>query len=340
MNSVEPKISFGFVNCNRLFYLQSSVESLLECSKDYENKEIIVVDNASVEEGTSEYLDSLEERGFKVFRQTHRDPSNEYARGLNIIASESTGDFICPLEGDTQFVIDSKWLSHCVKFFQEHYDNIGCMQLDAQRRVRNMTSKFAIPPGQENSEFPILFQLDKNPVSGAGSVMYSRKVLDLIYPWVEANDSHEGGGDSETKMLAKINNIMRENGFNWACAVPIASPSVGIHTDPRGTNARIRGNRRYGVYFAPKDDHRYYKIHEFDELIKRKSSYGGAPIPIEDLAISIGWEAPIDETGNWKKNPIRPSTAGPDDYVELKQINQNKTTAMKEFVYVDEWMEE
>ena len=47
------KVTFGIVNCNRLFYLKSCLESLIDTTQNYENKELIVIDNASVEPGTS-----------------------------------------------------------------------------------------------------------------------------------------------------------------------------------------------------------------------------------------------------------------------------------------------
>ena len=93
----EPKVTFGFVNCNRLHYLRSCVESLLICTEDYSNKEIIIVDNASKEEGTEEYLNDLRDRGFKVFVQEERDPSNEYAKALNIIAENATGKYVASI---------------------------------------------------------------------------------------------------------------------------------------------------------------------------------------------------------------------------------------------------
>ncbi len=79
----KPLVSVGVVNCNRLHYLKSCLESFLECTEDYTNKEVIVVDNASTEEGTEEYLLDLESRGHRVIRMTSRDPSYEFARGLN-----------------------------------------------------------------------------------------------------------------------------------------------------------------------------------------------------------------------------------------------------------------
>ena len=92
-----PRVTFGIVNCNRLFYLKSCLESLIHCTEDYKNKEIILVDNASIEEGTKEYLQKKEEQGVRVFRQEKRDPANEFAKALNIIVRETTGDYICPV---------------------------------------------------------------------------------------------------------------------------------------------------------------------------------------------------------------------------------------------------
>ena len=100
-----PKVTFGIVNCNRLHYMRSCLESLLYCTDSYDNKEIIIVDNASVEQGTSEYLDEKEKQGIIVIRQEKRDPSSEFAKGLNVIIENSTGEYICPLQGDMQFIV-------------------------------------------------------------------------------------------------------------------------------------------------------------------------------------------------------------------------------------------
>lgn len=80
-----PLVTIGFVNCNRLHYLKSCVESAVETTKDYPNLEFIIIDNASIEEGTSEYLNEKESLGFKIVRQDKRDPKNEFAKGLNKI---------------------------------------------------------------------------------------------------------------------------------------------------------------------------------------------------------------------------------------------------------------
>tara|TARA_Y100000310_G_scaffold200219_1_gene200248 strand:+ start:80 stop:1033 length:954 start_codon:yes stop_codon:yes gene_type:complete len=310
-----PKVSFGIVNCNRLFYLKSCLESLLVCTEDYPNKEIILVDNASVEEGTEEYLLEKEKQGIRVFRQKERDPANEFAIALNLICRESTGDFVCPIQGDSQFVIKGGWLKEYVKFYSDNVDKIGCMSFDAQRRVRNTSSVFSDFYGDD--DFKFVFDFKRYPVSGAGDVMFSRKIIDMISPWSEKNEAFEGGPDSETKMLQKVLKLMKEESLKLCCVMPVLPVSVAIYTDPRGTNARIRGNKRYGEYWASKDDFKYYEILDYEEAIKKVSGKN-KPLGIEDIVTAAGdWVLPIDATGNWKKNPIRPETAKSSDYVVL-----------------------
>jgi len=332
-----PKVTFGIVNCNRLFYLKSCVESLLNCTEDYPNKEIIIVDNASVEDGTEEYLHEKEKQGAKVFRQLTRDPSNEFARALNLIVRESTGDFICPLQGDMQFVVRGVWLHEYVSFFLENSSNTGCILFDAQRSVRNAADKFSDPMGQQ---FKFVHSLIRNPVNGAADVMYSRKIIEQIYPWSESNVSHEGGGDSETKMLEKVSKIIRDHNHQIFCAMPILPVSVAINTDPRGTNARVRGNKRYGDYWEPKVDYRYYEIYELDNIKKTPEIYGDLsnthiPIGIEHIANPIGWKKPVDTQGNWLKNPIDPKIASPSDYTVLYEDTIANVTSEE---YLDEWL--
>ena len=150
----QPKVTFGIINCNRLHYLKSCVESLIVSTSDYENKEIIIVDNASSEKGTDEYLIEKGEQGIKVFRQVSRDPSNEFAKALNIITRESTGDYIAHLQGDMQFVINGGWLHEYVKFYEKFKNQVGCVGLDAQRTKRNrQTSKFSKKMNDDYSFF-------------------------------------------------------------------------------------------------------------------------------------------------------------------------------------------
>ena len=306
-----PKVSFGMVNCNRLFYLKSCLESLLECTQDYPNKEIIIVDNASAEKGTKEYLDSIKDENIKIHITKERDPSNEYARGLNTIYELSDGDYIIPLEGDLQFIVKNGWLKEYVDFFENNKESTGSISLDAQRTIRLNNGRYLFPKNQ--SKYKFIYNLANHPISGAGDAVYSREILDKMYPWVTENSSHEGGGDCETKMLAKINKILGDKRSSTFLAVPIFPVCTAIYTDPRGTNARIRGNKGYGEYWPPKESFKYYEIHEYEDALKLISDRD-VPLGIESVANPIGWDKPLDNQGNWLKNPIRPENCTEDDY--------------------------
>ena len=290
-----PLVTFGFVNCNRLFYLKSCIESFIETTMDYPEKQIIVVDNASIEGGTEEYLDSLRERGFLVISQKERDPSNEYAKALNLIAENAVGDYVALIPADMQFVVKGGWLKEYVEFYNKYRNSIGCVSFDAQRRVRNKAGSYSGPLGDGKMKF--LFHFNRNPIMGAANCFFSREMLSKIYPWSVENESHEGGHDSETKMLYKISQEITHPMFYAAPAIPV---SVAIFNEDGGT-ARIRGNKRYGKYIKPKDDIHYYKIFEFKEVI---SKYGDRDVPtsIEEVAEAIDWNLPLDASGNWIKS--------------------------------------
>ena len=337
-----PKVTFGFVNCNRLHYLKSCVESLLYCTEDYPNKEFIIIDNASIEEGTEEFLLEKESQGFIVIRQPKRDPANEFAKALNIIAEKATGDFVCPLQSDMQFILKSGWLRKYVEFYSKHINNIGCMIFDAQRKITNNRRK---PYGLfndtvlHNNDYNFVVDVNRNPILGAADCMFSKKVIDLIKPWDEKNDKHEGGGDSETKMLQKAQQLIQQNNLRLYAVAPMIPPAAAIYTDPRGTNARVRNNRRYGVYFAPKQGFTYYKIHEYGNLVK-KFNDEKIPVGLEQIVETIGYPKPVDQHGNWLKNPINPDTATPDDYVELDKNTQvtTQTVPKTQDKELDDWL--
>ena len=293
-----PLVTFGFVNCNRLFYLRSCIESFLETTSDYPNKQIIVVDNASDEAGTDEYLDELRGRGFLVIKQPERDPSNEYAKALNIIAENSEGQYVAPIPADTQFVVRGRWLHEYIEFFQKYEEGIGCISFDAQRRIRNRNGTYSKVLGEGDMKF--LFHFNRNPVMGAANCLFSKKMLDMMYPWEVQNKSHEGGQDSETKMLVKVKQHLNETNKQVYYAAPIIPVSIAIFNED-GNTARVRKNKRYGKYIEPKDKVRYYEMHEFDEVVSR---YGDSktPIGIEDVAVAVDWNLPLDQKGNWIKS--------------------------------------
>jgi len=337
MKTSQPKVTFGIINCNRLHYLKSCVESLIHSTRDYDNKEIIIVDNASTEKGTDEYLTAKSAAGIRVFRQASRDPSNEFAKGLNIITRESTGDYIVHLQGDMQFVINGGWLSEYVKFYEKFKNQIGCIGLDAQRTKRNrQTSKFS---EKMNDSYSFFIDYTRIPFSCSADVMYSRESLEFMGMFLENNEGHEAGINSEDDMRNRIINKLKDGNYKIFCAMPLISPAAGIFTDARGTNARVRGNRRYGDYWEPKEDFKYYEVRDYSDILENYKNRE-IPVGIEELAIPIGWDQPVDSMGDWLKNPIRIETATRDDWEEIDQIETVVITDTESPSYLDEWLGE
>ena len=340
----QPRVTFGIVNCNRLHYLRSCLESLLYCTESYKNKQIIIVDNASVEDGTKEYLDEKESQGITVIRVQNRDPSNEFAKALNTIVENSDGEYICPLQGDMQFIVKGDWLERYVDYFSKYKTHIGCIALDAQRRVRikNHAPFGAFQESDLDSDFRFFVDPKRRPICGAADVLYSREIIDKIYPWSVDNLNHEGGNDSETSMLDKIVSLIKSGEidkdiFFISPQIPV---SAAIWTDMRGTNARVRGNKRYGDYWPPKEDFRYYEIFDITSLMEQQTREG-LPVSIDSIANGVGWDVPKDSGGNWLKNPIRPEDATDDDFVDLT-CNDNKTDMIcdKAYDYMSEWLDD
>jgi len=335
-----PKVSVGFVNCNRLHYLKSCVESFLYCTQEYNNKELIIIDNNSVEEGTEEYLAEKESQGFMIIRKDYRDPSNEFATALNEIVKVSTGDYVAILQGDMQFILKGKWLQDYVSLMTMHSLQIGCISFDAQRKVTHNANQLSTPI-TINEKFNFVADLSRPPLAGAADAFYSREVLEKIFPWETKNSSHEGSDDSETKMLQKVAALVYRNKLKWKTILPVMPVAAAIYTDPRGTNARVRGNRRYGVYWPPKSDFRYYEILDYDQLAGDQKMLRENPWSIEEVIKPIGFHAPIDQNGSWLKNPIRPETAQPGDWVELDYFDYSKTdplTTSEEDKFLEEWL--
>lgn len=309
------KVTFGIVNCNRLFYLKSCLESLLDTTKNYENKEIIVVDNSSVENGTKEYLDEIESRGAKVFRKSERNFSNEFAIGLNTIISNASGDYLCMLQGDMQFVLPD-WLHDVISFYDKNVDIVGNIMLDAQRRITHDSHRMVKFPDERHPLFcknTFFADVSRDPVCGAADVMYSRQVIEQIAPWYEKNLNHEGTMDSESAMLAKVRKLISEGKMpRYVTALASVPQSIAIYTDARGTQGRVRGNRRYGDYWQAKElGWKYYEYISEHEFSKDRVN------SIEEVVRPIGFNKFVDSNGNWLKNPIRPETATSDDFIEL-----------------------
>jgi len=340
-----PLVSIGFCNTNRLFYLKSCVESFMSCIT-HPNVEWLVVDNASVEEGTDEYLVELKARGVKVHKTERRAPNDEFAAALNWIVDNSKGDFVIPLQGDMQCILQGDWLQEFIKFYSEHIHEVGCIVLDAQRNKTNKAHTFS---AQNGDKCKFVYDLSRPPASFAADVIYSRQMLKLMGQWKsKGNLSHEGGHDSETDMLHRTVKTLMEKNIQMHCALPITPVAAAIYTDERGTMGRVRRNVRFGQYWQAKDETgwKYYEISDYEEAVNKYQDRI-VPVGIEDIAKPIGFQAPIDENGDWLKSPINPGTASPQDLFVLYEEDETNTVdfvkqpeqqVRPEDKHIDEWM--
>ncbi len=89
-----PKISIIILNWNKLDYLKQCIENAVK-NTDYPNYEIVILDNASTEAGTKEYLSSLPHK-------TITSPVNlGFAKGNNEAVKHATGGYLLLLNNDT-----------------------------------------------------------------------------------------------------------------------------------------------------------------------------------------------------------------------------------------------
>jgi glycosyltransferase involved in cell wall biosynthesis len=292
------KVTIGIVNYNRLFYLKSCAKSLIESTKDFDNIEFMCVDDNSSEPGTQEYLNFLSDLGWKIFNQqehrneekNHSDSYNDYDHAfaffdaLNLMFEESSGDLFIPLQGDMQF-IRRGWLQEYIDLFSEK-QNILSATLDAQRRVRLANSEYEKIEIKNKVTFA---HESGRRVSAAGDCVFRSSIIKELGGWVPSSEF------STPEDNFRFNFENKYGTSNTVC-VPWLPPAAIIWTDPRGTNARVRGNKRYGSYWPATDD-TYYEWNADNDF-----NFLNRPASIEELAhANGGWELPLDENGNWKK---------------------------------------
>lgn len=101
------KVSIIIPTRDRLELLKACVESV-QVKTEYEDYEIVVVDNRSIETETLSYLESIREQvGVRVLR--YDEPFN-YSAINNWAVSQCAGELICLMNNDIE-VIDAEWLT-------------------------------------------------------------------------------------------------------------------------------------------------------------------------------------------------------------------------------------
>lgn len=113
----QKKVSIIIVNYNGLNHLEACLTSVL--SQTYKDFEIIFVDNKSID-GSFEYAKTK----FPGLIYVENDVNLGYADGINSALNKVHGDYIAPLNIDTE--VDMDWLRNMVNFM-ESYPKVGAV---------------------------------------------------------------------------------------------------------------------------------------------------------------------------------------------------------------------
>jgi len=105
------KVSVIAVNFNGMAHLERCISSILK--QTHPNFEIILVDNGSTD-GSLDYARRL----FPELTIVANSRNSGYAGGINAGLKYATGDYIAPLNIDTE--VDENWLAPLVRFMEEN----------------------------------------------------------------------------------------------------------------------------------------------------------------------------------------------------------------------------
>lgn len=307
-----PLLTIGVVSCNRLFYLRALLESMRVCLP-IERIECIVVDNASTEPGLRDYLESVEFVTRRIYRES-RSPATEAAAALNTLIEQATATHVLLLTDDMQFIVKGdRWLKGALELAST-YPQLGSIMPGALRRV-TIRSLFDSSLGARL--FPARIPRRLRTHGGdVGVVFYPRQEVGIarsalgitpveVYrrlgPFATgsaAQTLQDAGGGAEDDLVGRY----RRSGLRLRKALLEVPVLAEIITDPKGCQARVRGNRRYGRYLAPPSEPFYYRV--WDESDARALPHRGSAIAFEDIVEPLGFDLPFDEDGNRLKNSI------------------------------------
>lgn len=307
-----PVLTIGIVSCNRLFYLRALVESMRFCLP-LDRIECIVVDNASIEPGLREYVESVDFLAERVFRDV-RSPATEAAEALNTIIERARAPYVLLLTDDVQFIVTGDgWLNGVLEL-AAHHPQLGSIMPIALRRVtirryfdsslrarlfpRTVPARLRTRDGRVTA---ICFDRKELGVTHSALGITSVDTWRRLGPFKTSGASQslqDAGAGAEDDVVRRYERA----GLRLRKALLEVPAIAEIITDPKGTQARVRGNRRYGRYFAPPQGPFYYRI--WSEPEAAVLPHGGSAIAFEDIVQPLGFDLPYDDRGNRLKSCI------------------------------------
>lgn len=134
MNS--PQVSVIIPCYNQGIYLKEAVDSVLK--SNYNNFEIIIVDDGSTDEFTKRLLDQYNPPSTKIVRSENRGLAN--ARNIGI--SGAKGEYILPLDADDK--ISNRYIQEAMKIFDSNPE-MGIVYAQA-KMFGHKRGKWRLPP--------------------------------------------------------------------------------------------------------------------------------------------------------------------------------------------------
>lgn len=110
LNAVSPKVTVGLLTCNSENYIEPCLDSLL--AQDYENLEIVVLDNHSQDESVN-----VIQTQYPDIQLVESDENLGFGRGHNQIIGQTDGEFYACLNAD--MIFEPNFISSLVRAVSE-----------------------------------------------------------------------------------------------------------------------------------------------------------------------------------------------------------------------------
>ena len=105
------------LNYNSLKYTKMFVQTLFKNTSD--PFRLIIVDNASTEPGTTEFLAKLEQKHPNVFVHRNEVPDSGFAEGNNTGLQYCDSEFVALINNDILIPANKKWLNQLLRHFED-----------------------------------------------------------------------------------------------------------------------------------------------------------------------------------------------------------------------------
>lgn len=134
----DPSVEIVIPTRDKAILLRTCIESVMR-ETAFKNFTITVVNNRSADNETLDYFDELRDLGIKILDYSH---SFNFSLICNLAAEQSSADFLCFLNNDTQ-ILNSEWLGNLLDHASDDISGvIGATLLSPNNRVNSAGLSF------------------------------------------------------------------------------------------------------------------------------------------------------------------------------------------------------